>query len=344
MDVNVYNTPRAVTMHDIAREAGVSVATVSRFINNEGAVGEEKSRRIRAAIEKFDYTPNRFAKGLKISRSMQIMLIVPDIKNPYYARLYDVLQSIAHREKYVVILYNTNESEENEFNALRLVAELGCDGVVFCSVSDGEEILKSLQKLHRPIVSSSGFDRKLFDTVHGVKPGQGVYLGTRHLLENGHKKVAFAGGNPRSVLNDRRMSGYRRAMQEAGLPVRDGYIFSSAFSLEGGYRAGEYFAQLSERPTAIACANDMIAIGIIQYLRTVGIRVPEDISIVGMDNISMSEIVKPALTTVVNDSAEFAEKAAQLLFDRLIGGYKGEPRELFCGRTLVERDSVRRIS
>ncbi len=344
MDVNVYKSQKAITMHDIAREAGVSVATVSRFINNESAVGAEKSKRIQAAIEKFDYTPNRFAKGLKISRSMQIMLIVPDIKNPYYARLYDVLQSIAHREKYVVILYNTNESEENEFNALRLVSELNCDGVVFCSVSDGDEILASMQKLHKPIVASSSFEKKIFDTVHGIKPGQGVYLGTKYLLENGHVKVGFAGGNPRSVLNDRRMSGYRRAMQEAGIPVREEYVSSNAFSLEGGYRAGEYFAQFSDRPTAIACANDMIAIGIMQYFRTVGIKIPEDVSVVGMDNISMSEIVKPALTTVVNDSAEFAEKAAQLLFDRLLGDYRGEPRELFCGRTLVVRDSVRRIS
>ena len=343
MDVNVYNSQKAITMHDIAREAGVSVATVSRFINNDGVVGADKSKRIQAAIEKFDYTPNRFAKGLKISRSMQIMLIVPDIKNPYYARLYDVLQNIAHREKYVVILYNTNESEESEFNALRLVSELNCDGVVFCSVSDGEEILARMQKLHKPIVASSSFEKKLFDTVHGIKPGQGVYLGTKYLIENNHTRIGFAGGNPRSVLNDRRMSGYCRAMQESTIPIRDEYVFSNAFSLEGGYRAGEYFARLTDRPTAIACANDMIAIGIMQYFRTVGIRVPEDISIVGMDNISMSEIVKPALTTVVNDSAEFAEKAAQLLFDRLLHGYKGGPRELFCGRTLIVRDSVKKI-
>lgn len=344
MDVNVYKSQKAITMHDIAREAGVSVATVSRFINHETAVGEEKSRRIQAAIDKFDYTPNRYAKGLKISRSMQIMLIVPDIKNPYYARLYDVLQSIAHSEKYVVILYNTNESEESEFHALHLVSELNCDGVVFCSVSDGDEILSCMQKLHKPIVASSSFEKKLFDTVHGIKPGQGVYLGTKYLLDNGHARIGFAGGNPRSVLNDRRMSGYRRAMEERGIPVREEYFYSNAFSLEGGYRAGEYFARLPDRPTAIACANDMIAIGIMQYFRTVGIRVPEDVSIVGMDNISMSEIVKPALTTVVNDSAEFAQKAAQLLFDRLLHGYKGGPRELFCGRTLVVRDSVKRLA
>ena len=338
MDVNVYNTPRAVTMHDIAREAGVSVATVSRFINNEGAVGEEKSRRIRAAIEKFDYTPNRFAKGLKISRSMQIMLIVPDIKNPYYARLYDVLQSIAHREKYVVILYNTNESEENEFNALRLVAELGCDGVVFCSVSDGEEILKSLQKLHRPIVSSSGFDRKLFDTVHGVKPGQGVYLGTRYLLENGHQKVAFAGGNPRSVLNDRRMSGYRRAMQEAGLPVRTEDMCVSGFRMEEGYARAKDLLQ-ARHPDGIFCATDAIAIGAMQACRELGLRVGEDVLIAGVGDTTLGQVTATPLTTAHLHYKTSGQEAAQLLL-RLLSSQGAGVRNVCLGYEIMERAST----
>lgn len=343
MDVNVYKTKKSITMNDIAREAGVSVATVSRFINHEVYVGEEKAKRIKEAIEKFHYMPNRFARGLKTSRSMQIMLIVPDIKNPYYAKLYDVLQSIAHAEGYVVILFNTNESEAEEIHAIKLVSELNCDGVVFCSVSDDREIIESLKQLNKPVVASSGFDNKIFDTVHGIKPGQGVYLATSHLLENGHRKVAFAGGNPKSILNERRLSGYRRAIAEYGVEGREEYCFSDSFTLEGGYRAGEYFVSLSDRPTAIACANDMIAIGIIQYFQTAGIEVPQDVSVVGMDNIAMSEIVKPALTTVINDSAEFAEKAARLLFDRILYDYDGSAREAFCERELVERDSVRRI-
>ncbi len=330
-------------MNDIAKEANVSVATVSRFINNGSLVRGERAERIRAAIEKFGYVPNRYARGLKISRSMQIMLVVPDIKNPYYARLYDVIQSIAHREHYVVILYNTNEEEESEDHAIRLVSELNCDGIIFCSVSDSEEVAEKLRRLNKPVVSSSGFRSHLFDTVHGVQPGQGLYLGTKYLLENGHRRIAFAGGNPKSVLNDRRLSGYRRAIEEAGIGFDEKYIFSNSFTLEGGYLAGQYFTRLTERPTAVACANDMIAIGLMQYFNSVGINVPDDISVVGMDNIAMSEIVKPGLTTVSNDSGEFAEKAAKLLFDRILYGYAGEPRESICSRTLIVRGSVRRI-
>ena len=327
-------------MNDIAREAGVSVATVSRFINNETAVSSEKAERIKKVIQEFRYKPNLYARGLKTNRAMQIMLIVPDIKNPYYARLYDVLQSIAHKEKYVVILFNTNEDEANEFKAIELLDELNCDGVIFCSTSDNPEIIEKLKELNKPVVSSSSFEYRYFDTVHGIKPGQGVYIGTKCLLENGHRTIGFAGGNPNSILNDRRYSGYKRALGEYGIQVDPQYCFSHSFTLEGGYQAGEYFAKYLQHLSAVVCANDMIAIGLMQYFDKTGIRVPADVSIVGMDNIAMSEVVRPALTTVTNNSEEFAEKAAQLLFDRVLRGYEGEARELFCGRTLVERETV----
>lgn len=327
-------------MNDIAREAGVSVATVSRFINNDAAVSPEKAERINKTIQKFRYKPNRYARGLKINRAMQIMLIVPDIKNPYYARMYDVLQGIAYKEKYVVILFNTNESEANEFQAIELLGELNCDGVIFCSVSDNLEIIKKLQELHKPVVSSSSFDYRYFDTVHGIAPGQGVYLGTKFLLEKGHREIGFAGGNPKSVLNERRYSGYKRALREYGIEAKREYCFSDSFTLEGGYQAGEYFAKNLNRISAVSCANDMIAIGMMQYFEKAGIKVPEDVSIVGMDNIGMSEVVRPALTTVTNNSDEFAQKAARLLFDRVLRDYEGEAREEFCDRTLVERETV----
>ena len=330
-------------MNDIAKEAGVSVATVSRYINNDTFVDEEKALKIEEAIKKYNYVPNRIARGLKMRRTMQIMLVVPDIKNPYYAKMYDVVQSIAYNEKYTVLLFNTNEDPTNEINAIRLISELNCDGIIFCSTSDNQEIIDALSKLNKPIVCSSSFDKKLFDTVHGVKPGQGVYLGTTHLISKGHKKIAFAGGNPKSILNNRRYSGYKRALEENNISINENYYFSKSFTLEGGYQAGEYFASLKDRPTAIACANDMIAIGIMQYFSSVGIEVPKDISIVGMDDIAMSEIVKPSLTTVKNDSSEFAEKAIKLLFERMSGEYQGSAREEFCKRLLIERNTVQKI-
>ncbi len=335
---------KKITIKDIAKEAGVSTATVSRYINQDSFVEEEKALKIQSVIEKYNYKPSRLARGLKIQRTMQIMLIVPDIKNPYYAKMYDTVQSLASKEKYSVILYNTNEIAENEFKAINLVEELNCDGIIFCSVSDNKDIINAMKRLNKPIVCSSGFDMNSFDTVHGKPPGQGMYIATKYLIECGHKSIAYAGGNPNSILNTRRYSGYKRAMDEKCIKINKEFYYCNSFTLEGGYQAGEYFYQLKNRPTAIACANDMIAIGIMQHFSSHNINVPNDISIVGMDDIAMSEIVKPRLTTVLNDSSEFASKAIKLLFDRIINGYDGAPREEFCSRKLIKRESVSKLN
>ena len=183
----------------------------------------------------------------------------------------------------------------------------------------------------------------IFDTVHGIKSGQGVYLGTSHLIEYNHVKIAYAGGTPHSILNKRRLSGYERAMREHKLPIRKEYEFAGAFTVQGGIAAGEYFCRLPEMPTAVACANDMIAIGVMQYLQRIGKRVPEDVSVVGMDNVEYAEYFNPSITTVSNDSSEFADKAMDLLFSRIDGSYEGKPRECLCDRRLIVRNSTRRI-
>lgn len=334
---------KSITITDIAREAGVSVATVSRYINKDAIVREDKVEKIQAVIEKYHYMPNRAARGLKTNHSMQIMLIVPDINNPYYSRMYEVLQDSVQEDGYVVMLYNTSEKEANEFKAIDLVAGMNCDGIIFCSVSNNGKVIERLQELGKPIVVSTGFGYHIFDSVHGIIPGQGTYISTCYLIENGHRKIAYAGGSPNSILNERRLSGYCRAMEENGLIVDSQYCYSGSFDLDGGRRAGEYLLSMKERPTAITCANDMIAIGIMQYCSENRIVIPQDLSIVGMDNILMSDLIRPALTTVTNDGADFARKAVELLFDRISGRYDGEVRERFCERTLIERDSVRKI-
>ncbi len=130
-------------------------------------------------------------------------------------------------------------------------------------------------------------------------------------------------------------------MNEHGLPIRKEYEFAGAFTVQGGIAAGEYFSSLPEMPTAVACANDMIAIGLMQYFQRNGIQVPDDVSVVGMDNIEYAEYFNPSITTVTNDSGEFAEKAMSLLFSRIDGSYTGDPRECLCDRRLIVRNSTR---
>ena len=146
---------KAVTINDVARVAGVSNATVSRYINNKTFVTGEKAEKIERAIEELAYRPNRIARGLKLQRAMQIMVVVPDIRNPYYAGIYATVQRLANDKGFTAILFNTNEEEKKELEAVRLVTELGCDGLIFCSTSDDEEIIRQLMSLPIAVVSET---------------------------------------------------------------------------------------------------------------------------------------------------------------------------------------------
>jgi LacI family transcriptional regulator len=275
-----------------------------------------------------------------MNRSTQIMMIVPDIENPFYSVAYKVVQDIALQKGYTVTLYNSNGIEGNELNAIEIAHGLKIDGLIFCSINDYPQVFKALKDFGKPVVASNSFGELNFDTVHSIK-GQGLYVTTNYLLSLGHTKIAYAGGDENSVLNERRFTGYQKALSEAGINLRPEYVFNFDFSMEGGYRAAKYFIGLSELPAAIACANDLIAMGVIQTLIGNGNRVPEDVSVTGMDNIEFSKLCMPPITTVTNNSREFAENCMELLLTRISQEYEGAPREYLTSRKLVVRESTR---
>lgn len=330
---------RSVTVNDVAKRAGVSNATVSRYINKTYAVDPQKALEIDRAIKELGFRINRSARVLKKRCSMQIMMIVPDISNPFYSVAYKTIQDLALSKGYTVALYNTNSTEKNELSAIDITYEMNCDGMIFCSTNDYESVYKELVKFDKPLVASNSFGRLSFDTVHSKK-GQGLYLATRHMLELGHKDIAYVGGEKDSILNIRRMYGYETALKEAGIALKSEYIYNGSFDTHGGQAAAAELCLLPNRPTAIVCANDLIAIGVIQALGAAKISVPRDISVSGMDDIEFAKISMPPLTTVKNDSGEFARKCMELIFSRLSGEYEGEPRELLNTRQLLVREST----
>ena len=334
---------KRTTIKDVASVAGVSVATVSRFLNESGYVDDSTKEAIRKAIEQTNYRVNKNAKFLKTRRSNQLMLMVPDIENPYYAEMFKTLQKLAAQKGYSVLLYDSNADTRMELAGLDLMEDLGADGLIYCSTESAQEVQDRLMQLQKPIVVSQRLDGLHFDTLHSIG-GRGIYLAARHLIDLGHRRIAYVGGPEGSPVNRRRRNGLLMALEENGLTLPRDLCFEMDFTMDAGYKAGMYIASLTSLPTAICAANDMIAMGVMQALQERGLRVPADISITGEDNIGFARICRPGLTTINNSGSEFSRRAADLLFDRIDGRYDGPPRDVVCPRELVVRESTRAIT
>lgn len=333
---------RKATIRDVAEMAKVSVATVSRYLHANTSVAFETKERIAKAVESLHYTPDRIAQSLKSGRTYQIMHVVPDITNPYYARMYCTVQKLAIQHGYSVMLYNTAEQEVNELKAVELFSNRDVDGLFFCSVNKSSDVFDRLKSLNKPVVTNTRFDKLAFDTIYSPG-GHGTYIAAKHLIELGHQAVAFAGGSAASNVNVRRRSGFQKAMLEANLQIHPDYFCEIDFTMDGGFRAGIYFSGLNPRPTAICCANDMIALGVLQAMNEKGIRVPEDMSLTGEDDIEYVRICRPGLTTVRNPSSFVAEQAIGMLIERIEDTFKGNPREVICSRKMIIRNSTKAL-
>ena len=334
---NSKTSGRKATIRDVAREAQVAISTISRFLNRSGYVDGETGRRIASAVQVLDYFPTRAAQTLKSRKSRQVMLVVPDIGNPFYSEMAKVVQAAARDKGYVVLLYNTNESTAEELNAIRTAAASQSDGLILCSIHVRDEIVRALQTTGITAVLANSYEKSPYDTVHGIK-GSGTHIATRHLLDLGHQQIAFAGGPAGSETEIRRKYGWLKALTESGLSCDKSLCYENDFSEQAGYAAGKYFSSLAYPPSAICCANDLIALGVLDALSESGFRVPDQISVTGMDNIPFSHLSRPPLTTVTNDSTEFGMHVSQLMFERL-EGFSGAPREMIVPRKLVPRAS-----
>ncbi len=330
---------KAITIRDIAKEAKVSPTTVSRYLNGTGYVDEQTASRICEVVERFHYRPNRIAQSLKTKETKNLVLVVPDIQNPFYSKMANEMQRLLFEEGYTVTLFDSGGEFSMEMKYLGIADAIAADGILFASFSSHQTILRELQRSGVPVVMINSYDACPFDSVHGVR-GQSTYLSTKHLIALGHTDIGFAGGNTGTSIEVSRRAGYLRAMQEAGLPVTGEYVFEMGFDSDSGRKCGTYFSALPKMPTAICCANDMIALGVIQILLERRYKLPRDVSVTGVDNIMYGDLCSPPLTSVTNDSSEFAHLAVKTLLERIRGTYTGDPREFLIQRRLVVRGST----
>lgn len=333
-------TLKRATQKDVARLAGVSQATVSMVLSGGSpAIPAETWERITQAARALGYTPNRFAQALKTNRTMTIACIVPDITNPFYPALMRGIQSVTDGANYDVIAVNTDGTPERERHFLEWSRQGRVDGVIGVFFTLRALDFKPLVEAGVPVVrieSSKKHGGALpIDDIF-VDSRAAAYAVTRYLIGRGHQRISMIAGRggPQGV----RIEGYKAALTEAG--GEPNVVLDDAFSEEGGFRAAQTILASSYAPTAIFAANDLMAIGIMQALRDRGLTIPNDMAVVGFDDISAARLVTPSLTTVAQFQYQMGVKAAQVLMERLRGSQPGAGTALEMPFSLIERGST----
>ncbi|MGY2401115.1 LacI family DNA-binding transcriptional regulator [Pseudomonas sp. SDO5271_S396] len=305
------------TIKDVAALAGISYTTVSHVVNKTRPVSEPVRIKVEAAIKQLDYVPSAVARSLKAKTTATIGLLVPNSLNPYFAELARGIEDYCERNGYCVILCNSDDNAEKQRNYLRVLLEKRIDGLIVTSVGgDDSGLAVGLSAVRTPMVivdrALDGIDVDLVRIDHE----EGAYLATRHLLELGHRDIACIGGPGHTRVAQMRLAGYRRALREAGVEVLANRTEESDFTSTGGYAAAVKLLAHNP-PSAIFACNDMIGFGVLRAAAERDLRVPDELSVIGFDDIQMGRYVYPALTTVGQSIVQLGETAAELLLRRI---------------------------
>jgi LacI family transcriptional regulator len=330
--------PRRISSWDIAREANVSQSTVSRVINNNPRISEATRKRVKKAMDRLGYSPNAAARTLITGRSNLIGLVVSNITNPFYPEVIEAIVATAAEHDYNVVLCNTQESQKLQTAYLELLIEHQVDGAILTSsLLDSEGLLAQAGIDRIPLVMvNRTVDGLRVDSVHldNVAAGR---LVAKHLVDLGHRAIAFVGGVEATSTDCARLTGFRSELDALGVALPDEYVVHQEFTRSSGYELTQRLLALPNRPTALFCADDLIALGAMDALLDSGLRVPEDISVIGVDDVQAASLRQVALTTVRQPTAEMGRRAVQLLLERIRGRPDAEPIDIVLRPRLIVR-------
>ena len=326
------------TVHDVAKLAGVSPITVSRVIYNSGYISTVTRGRVEAAIKDMGYVPNTLARGLRSKRTHTLALMVTDITNPFFTLMARGVEDVAGDANYTVIYCNTDESETKEEKYANILAQRQVDGVLLVPASGNAKIVKFLETNGIVVVV---VDRR----VSGVKTDfvrsdseSGANRLIKLLIGLGHKRIAVITGPKKVSTAVDRVKGYKQALNEAGLHENE-LVYYGAFNQQSGYELAKQAMTQSPKPTAIFGANNFIMIGVIKALRELQLNVPEDVSVVGFDDLPDSMLVTPFFTAAAQPAYEMGRLAAELLLKRISGDLPEEFQEIILPVEIIERKS-----
>ncbi len=303
---------------DVAARAGVSISTVSHVLNHTRRVSEEATRNVLEAVSALNYAPNSVARSLKVNNTRTIGLLVTASANPFFAEVVKGVEDYCFNQRYSLILCNTENQLERQRHYLRMLMEKRVDGLlVICTDLDDEiqTLLRSYQHVPQVVMDWGG--RCDFANVINDNVRTGAYLAGKYLVEQGHRDIACITGQLAKQTTQLRLDGVRDALAEAGLTLAPDNILEGDYEMQSGFDAMQRLIARAQRPTAVFAFDDPMAIGAICAATQAGLRVPEDISMVGYDDVEMARFSSPPLTTIRHPKAELGAHAVELLVSRI---------------------------
>ncbi|AOM82146.1 catabolite control protein A [Salisediminibacterium beveridgei] len=303
-----------ITIYDVAREAGVSMATVSRVVNGNPNVKPTTRKRVNEAIERLGYRPNAVARGLASKKTTTVGVIIPDISSIFFSELARGIEDIATMYKYNIILCNSDHNKEKEIHLVNTLLEKQVDGIVFM----GSEITRELEETFKlspvPIVLSATIDdHKKLPSVN-IDYEQAAYDAVKALIDEGHEHISMLTGTLEDPINGyMKFSGYKKAHLDAGREVNEEYVFIGDYTYDSGLEAMEKILKLKTPPTAIFASTDEMALGLIHGAQDNGKSVPGDFDVIGFDNTRLATMVRPTLSTVVQPMYDIGAVSMRLL-------------------------------
>ena len=302
------------TIYDVAREAGVSMATVSRVVNGNPNVKPTTRKKVLEAIEQLGYRPNAVARGLASKRTTTVGVIIPDISSIFFSELARGIEDIATMYKYNIILCNSDQNKEKEIHLINTLLEKQVDGIVYMGGEITEEHAVQFKRSPVPIVLAATLDQeKNFPSVN-IDYKQAAEDAVTTLIEKGHSKIGMLSGSLDDPINGfQKFAGYRSALEKKNIEFDENLIVLGDYTYDSGIEAMETFTEMKEMPTAIFASSDEMALGVIHGAQDKGYNVPEDFDVIGFDNTRLSVMVRPTLTTVVQPMYDIGAVSMRLL-------------------------------
>jgi LacI family transcriptional regulator len=306
---------------EVARICGVSKATVSRVINNiSQGVGPETREKVLQTIRELNYRPNALARSVATSKSGTIGLIIPDVSNFFFPAIIRGVTDYMDSCGYSVIVANSDYDPEREAQQLLRLVDRRVDGILLCTGVSNKDFLQDFRKHNIPLaLLGRNFDNSCSDASIIGDNVRGAYKSASHLMKNGSRRVVYVEGNPHTAGSRQRLEGYKQAHKEFGIPVREEFIISGEYSIAFGQETAKKLLESGLEFDAVITGSDLIAIGILAQLMKSGVRVPEDVEIIGFDNIELTTVVSPSLSTISKPHYEMAQHISEQLI-RIIQG------------------------